>query len=67
MQTCLDDTGQKTVRELYQAVNIVADDSGLLACIDSWGDTMDDADVSPRPAVLEPDGRALRAGGFRAR
>ena len=45
MQTCLDDTGHKIVRELYQAVNTLTDDPGLLSCIGSWGDTMDDVDV----------------------
>jgi hypothetical protein len=45
MQTCLDDTGNAIVRELYKAVSSLTDDAGLLSCIGSWGDTMDDAEV----------------------
>jgi hypothetical protein len=45
MQTCLDDTGHKIVRELYKAVSTLTDDPGLLSCIGSWGDTMDDAET----------------------
>lgn len=60
MQTCLNDTGHKIVRELYQAVRTLTDDPGLLSCIGSWGDTMDDAEVL---AMLKRwnDG-AVRAG-----
>jgi hypothetical protein len=42
MQTCLDDTGQQIVQEIYKAVNSLTDDPGLLSCIRCWGDTMSD-------------------------
>jgi hypothetical protein len=45
MQTCLDDTGHMIVRELYKAISSLTNDAGLLSCIGSWGDTMDDAEV----------------------
>ena len=44
-KTCLDATGLKIVRELYLAVEFLKGDPGLLACIGSWGDTLDDAEV----------------------
>jgi hypothetical protein len=45
LKTCLDDTGNAIVRELYKAVGSLTDDPSLLSCIGSWGDTMDDAEV----------------------
>jgi hypothetical protein len=44
-ETCLDETGHKIVREIYRAVSYFTPDSGLLSCIGSWGDTMEDAEV----------------------
>lgn len=45
MKTCLDETGQEIVRELYHAISNLTDDPGLLAVISSWGDTLDDTEV----------------------
>lgn len=44
-KTCLDKTGLAIIRELYKAVNSVTPDHGLLSCIGSWGDTLDDAGI----------------------
>lgn len=45
VKTCLDGTGLKIVQELYKAVNSVTPDPGLLSCIGSWGDTLDDSEI----------------------
>lgn len=45
LKTCLDQTGLQIVRELYKAVNSITPDLGLLSCIGSWGDTLDDVEI----------------------
>ena len=44
-KTCLDDTGNKIVREIYKAAERLEASPCLLAAIGSWGDTLDDSDV----------------------
>lgn len=43
--TCLDATGLEITKELYRALETLGADPGLLGCIGSWGDTLDDMDV----------------------
>jgi hypothetical protein len=45
LTTCLDATGAEIKNEIYRAMEMLGADAGLLACIGSWGDTLDDRDV----------------------
>jgi hypothetical protein len=43
--TCLDQTGLQIANQLYRAIETLGGDPGQLACVGSWGDTLDDAQV----------------------
>lgn len=40
-----DPTNLAIIREVYKAAERLGADPGLLACIGSWGDTVDDTEV----------------------
>ena len=44
-KTCLDDTGNQIVREIYTVFETLGADPGLLSTMGSWGDTLDDAEI----------------------
>ena len=45
LKTCLDDTENQIVREIYTAFETLGADPGLLSAFGSWGDTLDDAEI----------------------
>lgn len=45
MKRISDPTNLAIISEVYKAAERLRADAGLLACIGSWGDTLDDAEV----------------------